>query len=430
MSSIVKDRCFFRLLITPSSQIEESRALLIVISTIFYEIFAPLMNLFGFSANTLSLIIFMKMGLTDGVTISFFALSFSDVCRSTSMIFTWLCQVLSVFACVNPNVNPLIPLAIHITTMFFDISALTIICISVQRCACVAFPLQFRGVFTRSRVTCFLAVIYIVIFSWYIPLFAEQRIEIHIDPVTNVTVFRVAFTDALNKIMHINFSVHVAGSIISQLVILICLVIFTRALIASFRFRLQTSTPSVQKDIPLEAPDSTTSASCLTLSHRRFDLEEFRRNVSQHGDSTTLESCMDNLTKRHCDNSSLKNNKTATHFKPKNDNIDRIKTQKHSKETQIIKVVTLTSSIFMFCQFPKLCVSITHLFLPEFSQARKYHMSYTILMAIQSFFEYLNSDLNIFVYVACNSKFKETFYSTLDHCVIRATSNVRQTNDA
>lgn len=211
--------------------------------------------------------------------------------------------------------------------------------------------------------------------------------------------------------MNFNFIHHIAMSTIAQIINCVCLVIFTKALMASSRFRLQNATTLPQSANILKSSDSTRTPIIPQLSSCSGGDEASRNIYGQ--DSGMIHISVNNLTKKDCNNHSPINIEMETRAKSKNTNKNRIRAVEYSrKEMQIIKVVTLTSAIFVCSNFPTTCLSITHLVIPGFGRLGEYQISYGVTIAIQKFCEYLNTDLNFFVYHRCNSKFKDAFYST------------------
>lgn len=398
MASLLESMCFSRLLLSPLAQFDEDKTILIIISVVTFEICSPIMILFALVTNALSTATYIKMGLSDSITVSFVALSFSDACRCIPKLFIWFCETLSAAACVSPDPRPLSKVAIDYSTMFFDISTLIMIYISIQRCLCIALPLQCRFVFTRNRVTRIIAAIYGTVFLFYIPRFAIYHLELGMYSTTNTTEFKIVFTEILLTIKNVHFIFHVTESIAAEIIIIICLGIFARALIASFRFRMTNGT----------IPDVTAQGSDAVGSTGRSDVSKENTRIRSSG---KLQGIMNKLIDKH--GGSLIFSQNKPHSKVTRNKRHKKETARcHRKDLNIIKVVALTSAVFVFCNFAKTWLSITQLFIPGFDRLEKYHISFTVIVVITQFCEYLNSDVNLFVYLKYNIKFKDMFYST------------------
>ena len=135
--------------------------------------------------------------------------------------------------------------------IFYDTSMLITVYIAVVRCCCVAIPLKFKGVFTKSRTVVAIVVIVICAVLMRLPTLITQKIVKDFDVSNNRTVYRLQYTAdrdlaiTVNDIMNRSVIWWLAMSTMS-----VCVVILAVSLRSSSKFRKsaqETSTPSSEK---------------------------------------------------------------------------------------------------------------------------------------------------------------------------------------
>ena len=128
----------------------------------FTSIYLPLLA-FGITANILNIAVYVKSGARDNVTVSFLALSISDLLflallaphitalslddlirRRMGVVFEWQ---------VDPDI--LLYIFYWYAFVFYETSILITVYISVVRCACVAIPFKVKTTFTAKRAAIF-----------------------------------------------------------------------------------------------------------------------------------------------------------------------------------------------------------------------------------------------------------------------------------
>lgn len=80
-----------------------------------------------------------------------------------------------------------------------------------------------------------------------------------------------------------------------------------------------------------------------------------------------------------------------------------------SKETKIIKLVVIISSVFIGSYFPSTVVFLAATAMPEFSAWGEYQNLFLVACAFTFNLEAINSSVNIFIYLSMSSKYKATF---------------------
>ena len=160
----------------------------------------------GFITNIINITTFLKAKVIDNVSILLLSLSMSDLtflflvtpnaCFWITWIFTSSCQTLrsplSVYETTSNYPWPFHYKFIH--TLFywpaftaFDISAFISVSVGLMRCACVAMPLKFKVVFTKSRTIKWILFLIILAVSLRIPVLSIHRVTWETEPSTNTS---------------------------------------------------------------------------------------------------------------------------------------------------------------------------------------------------------------------------------------------------
>ena len=69
----------------------------------------------------------------------------------------------------------------------YDISAFISVSLGVVRCACVAMPLKFKLVFTKSKTAKWVLFLVVLAVGLRIPVLLVWKLAYHTDPTTNVS---------------------------------------------------------------------------------------------------------------------------------------------------------------------------------------------------------------------------------------------------
>ena len=178
----------------------------------------PAIIIFGVLANTPNIVTFLKAGIKDNVIVLLFSLSVSDL---AFLIFNTpsVCG----FVILNYARNWQWPFDDSFVMYLFywpaftayDLSAFISVTLGVVRCACVAMPLRFKSVFTKSRTV---KMVLLLVVLLRVPVLSIFRIAWRTDPTTNVSSVYLAavnrdsmarINDVLNRgfVIWINFTV-------------------------------------------------------------------------------------------------------------------------------------------------------------------------------------------------------------------------------
>ncbi|GFR73164.1 chemosensory receptor A [Elysia marginata] len=309
--------------------------------------FWPAIILFGLVSNIMNVVIFLKVGPKDNVTILLIALAMSDL-AFLILISPTMCGFL-IFALVKPYSWPfdynLLFFTVHWPAItMYDNSAYISVSLGVMRCACVAMPLKFKLVFTKSRTIKWLMLVLVAAVLLRLPMLTVNRIAWRKDPVTNVSTPYLASKNqvSMSLIMDIlNRSIIVYLAYIAMIG---CTIILSFKLYQASKIR----------------------QSCAATVGQPSDQSAPEKQVSQ------------GLS---------------------------------SRDLQVVKSVVLVCSIFIIAQMPQVVLSTTRLINPEVDHGKYYQFVFSFFNQIIYTCCYLNASVNIFVYYNCNSKYRLVFLS-------------------
>ena len=172
----------------------------------------PAVILFGLVSNSTNVIVFLKAGLGDSVTILLFYLSVSDVIFLSLITPTVATIIIFYFV---PDWDWTVDHTITYTLLywpaltFYDYSAYISVFLGVTRCACVAMPLHFKSVFTKKRTVFAVFALFCLSVIFHLPVLTIFRIGWKFNPQKNTTYLvivdsgrqtMVKINDILNRI--------------------------------------------------------------------------------------------------------------------------------------------------------------------------------------------------------------------------------------
>ncbi|XP_005093858.1 uncharacterized protein LOC101860394 [Aplysia californica] len=204
-------------------------------------------SVLGIGSNFLNIKTFVAMGLDDAVTVSFLGLSISDFfisiimfCIGISMSFHAIELSLGIRYTYDPFM--IVLFFTNVGIALYIVTVLTTLYLAVARCMCVAKPLHFKHVFTKSRSIAILTVFFVFCVGIYIPVFNSLGIAKTFNPVLNGTRYTIWFRQGDEEAKDvIYFITHVVIPFGTQIIVIVCIVVMAWNLIQSSRFRQQTS---------------------------------------------------------------------------------------------------------------------------------------------------------------------------------------------
>ena len=202
----------------------------------------PIWICIGFISNIVNVVVFLKAGVKDSVTILLLTLSISDAMFLILIIPTVV--VWNIFTSTTWQVN----LMCYWPAMtFYDFSSYISVFLGVTRCACVVKPLHFKSVFTKNRTVTAVCILFCVDVLLYIPVLSISRLGWRKDPVTNISYLSVVSDSnslklrkmRINDVLNRNFLAWT-----SFIAIIVCAALLSFKLFESSKIRSLPSTAS------------------------------------------------------------------------------------------------------------------------------------------------------------------------------------------
>ena len=158
------------------------------------EVLAPLwpaIIFLGLLSNTTNILMFIKAGLKDSVTILLLSLSLSDACFL--ILITPTVSTIILFHFDPSWVWAVDPTIIHTlfywpAFTFYDYSSYISVFLGVTRCSCVAMPLHFKSTFTKRRTVVGIVCLFCLAVLFHLPVLTIFSIGWRNDPVKNVSI--------------------------------------------------------------------------------------------------------------------------------------------------------------------------------------------------------------------------------------------------
>ena len=316
----------------------------------------PVIFLFALTSNTMNILVFLKSGMKDNVTILLLRLSLSDFCFLLLLTLSLATILIMNFA---PKWNWTFDINI-VSYLFYwpaftlyDFSAYVSVFLGVTRCACVAWPLHFKSVFTMSRTITTVVILFISTILLRMPVLMVHSIGVKINPLTNQSYAYLKRNEGpTNKLINDTLS-RTSLPWVAFLIMVACVIILSVKLIGASKVRQP----------PRYMPGSITT-------------------------STT------NKT-----NNQVQHNNSSSSYKMS------------AKESHVVQSVVLVCVIFILPQLPFLLCTTACLIYPEFDQRTKLLHLFGICTLVSLTCSFLNASVNIFIYYNYSSKYRSTLKS-------------------
>ena len=167
--------------------------------------FWPAIISFGLISNIINITVFLKTGAKDNVTILLLSLAASDLLFLMLVTPSMCGYFIRTFRSSHAwpfDQHILLYLLYWPAFTAYDLSAFISVSLGVMRCACVAMPLKFKLVFTRSRTIKWVMFLVVLAVSLRIPVLTIYSVSSRLDPQTNVssTYLKDANLDYMSRI--------------------------------------------------------------------------------------------------------------------------------------------------------------------------------------------------------------------------------------
>ncbi|KAH9495680.1 hypothetical protein Btru_016026 [Bulinus truncatus] len=365
----------------------------------------------GLLTNGLTLLVFYKCGLKDGISVCFVALTLSDgICITASLLasmFAYLELELHVRPYVSLfYVSYLLP---FYGLMFYNISTVITSFLAVQKCCCIALPWNFKSYFSKGRCVASVCCIYSFCFITFIPftviVFPFQPSH---DVLTNSTRLLFVWSSTyFNEIFPVLKALnYISIPFTAEIVVLISTVILTAKLRESAQFRASSAT--VHQTTAKETTKKSSALSAAPFSDRNYPEASF--SLAFANDNKCVASGTASLvteaatTQNHVITKSQSEVKSGT----------RSMSQKELRATRAVNMVAI---IFVVTNTPDVIVFLGSLLAPSFSGTGAYYNTYELCLELQDLLHVVNMSVNLFVYLKFNTRFSNALKLMFLRCI-------------
>ncbi|XP_005108385.1 uncharacterized protein LOC101851149 [Aplysia californica] len=313
---------------------------------------------FGILSNICNIIVFVGLGVLETATsLTLFALSISDLSFLLILLMYWTLLFLVNLGVTQTveavSVEDLAYQFLFYFRMVYTLSELFTVYLAVQKCCCVALPFHFKLIFTPAKALATLFTMVIVVFACYAPLFFTTGLQEIVDMTQNTTRYIIWFSEdreIITNIFHniVNLLVPTAG----QVIVAVCLVVLTRKLRKTTKFR-QASEKFESKDDGSKVGESK--------------VDESKVKGSKVKDSSKLS----------------------------------------GKELRAVQSVVVLVVMFIVCNLPTVLTQYVSYIEPEFNDFRWYGTIYALVGQLRMCLMVCCSSFNVFVYFTFNSSYRQ-----------------------
>ncbi|CAL1546012.1 unnamed protein product, partial [Lymnaea stagnalis] len=314
-----------------------------------------LLSALGLVTNIVNMKTFLAMGADDGVTVSFLSISWAEfLCclaafgqkLSMALWVTEMATEYKVWFYINPYAfNSFLG---NIRTCLFAMPVLITTHLALAKCLCVVKPLRFKTMFTVTRTRWIMFGIVVFSVATYVPLLATMGIAEQFDPAINATRRILWFSPYRNLIKNIIWNARDSTlAVASEVIIVICVMVMSRAL---------------------------------------ADAVEFRESLKNGSQTDQFGHTMEKTPAQ----ASMKSQPKLT-----------------GKELQVIKQVTLISLVYVVANTPKIAISLAGAMVPYLTQGGIYQYLYEVIIKGREHSELYISVANIFIYYGYNSRYRQ-----------------------
>ena len=150
----------------------------------------PVIIVFGFTSNIINIIVFLKSGANDNVGVLLISLAASDLIFLALITPTACGYFMVAFVTSYPwpfDVRIVLNLLYWWAYTAYDLSSYIAVSLGVMRCACVAMPLKFKLIFTKSKTILWVFFLVILVVSLRMPVLTIHSIGWEADSSTNMS---------------------------------------------------------------------------------------------------------------------------------------------------------------------------------------------------------------------------------------------------
>ncbi|KAK3752623.1 hypothetical protein RRG08_008766 [Elysia crispata] len=380
---------------------EEEKSILIskeirdIIIIINMAILCQALSVFGVFANIINIVVFIKQGFQDAMTVTLTGLAVADLGIATCAV--WLS------ICYNPLFQqlelPFLPLQIVYLTAGLPrlscsrVSSWVLALATFERCLCIAMPFKVREIITPGRSLAFVIGVFITMTASVAPIFYTSRTAQKFDEVANRSYLVLSFTEDREKVDSIAFAIGVTFSVCSFVAVAVCTAVLVYSLNKTSKWREsamatdkeQGGKPTGRLQVEISedvSSDASTKTSVASLSAEVSE-KDHRSAPSSNGSTTAAQ-----VKKRGAKEVSAKNKRAS-------------------------KMVSLISIIFIVCYLPNTINQLVMSLVPDYAKNGRYINTNQVFWSIGFVAESFNCSVNIFMYYTMSTKYRSTIQSMI-----------------
>ena len=307
----------------------------------------PALGLVSIVLNIINMIVFYKMGLSDGVTQNFFILSLCDCLTAVTSLVNSIAHMARTIARSFigyggfEQVVHIVFQGSYFSSPFpLTYSLITTVVIAVVRCCCVAMPLKVKHLITVKRQLAAILFLFGIATSILVYGYAPLKIFHVLNPATNTT--EAYFLGARWQTLTIFNNISCYGSFI---ICITCVIILSTSLNKASRFR----------------DNFTTSNSMSTSYGNTSDSDKKSKEILRNA--------------------------------------------------RAVRTVVLVCVIFIVCNMPHIVFYLLRAFLKGFGPGGKYHVAREFNISVAEMFFLISGCLNTFIYILYNTRYGDIFLS-------------------
>ncbi|CAG5134072.1 unnamed protein product [Candidula unifasciata] len=204
----------------------------------------------GLIVNVLNIIVFVRQGLQNSVTISLLGLSVSDFGSLFVNFFANLCWAPSIPMMDLPFYPlQLIYFLVWTHVVFTRVTTGITAWITFERCLCIVVPLKIKSIITPRRTVTFIGVLYVIMFASAIPVIYSTRTVWIFDSRRNKSRMGIAKAANSEGIARISYWINNIIPTIFFVFITVCTVILVKALNKNSRWKQQSASSQNQATV-------------------------------------------------------------------------------------------------------------------------------------------------------------------------------------
>lgn len=217
-------------------------------------------------ANIINILVFIKIGLPDSVTLSLFSLAVADLAYLFIFLTAVVINVPEKYFGIHAydSLENVSVAVIFYAFLFLDISILITVFLAVQKACCVTIPLAFNSTFTLRNTNRVILCIYTGVFLYYSPLLILTVTDLYPVYSTQYNETIILISTAFLEMSNLNAAISkTILPIVASVAVLACLIIMSKYLMKASKFRksmvsfvaqqgkssLNTNTKTTKRDI-------------------------------------------------------------------------------------------------------------------------------------------------------------------------------------